>query len=194
MAQPKRVPDLYAELAALPANRVGEIIHGVLHAHPRPTRQHGRATSELGVELGNPFRRGRDGPGGWIFIDEHELHLGEHVVVPDISGWRVERYPAHETTSYSVVAPDWLCEVASPATRRLDRLEKLPIYAQHGVKHCWYVDPLDRTLEVFILNDAGGYTVGPTFVDNAAVTAPPFEVHTFNLDILWDEPGVPPPT
>jgi Uma2 family endonuclease len=194
MAQPKRQHDLYAELAALPANRVGEIIHGVLHAHPRPARQHGRAASELGMELGNPFRRGRGGPGGWVFIDEHELHLGEHVVVPDISGWRVERYPAHETTPFTTIAPDWICEVASPSTQRLDRVQKLPIYAQHGVKHCWYIDPIDRTLEVFILDDAGSYKVGPTFVDDAAVTAPPFEVHTFSLANLWDEPITPPAT
>jgi Uma2 family endonuclease len=191
MAQPKRKQDLYAELAALPANRVGEIIHGVLHAHPRPARAHGRASSELGAELIPPFRRGRGGPGGWIFIDEHELHLGQNVVVPDISAWRVERYPAHETTPYSIVVPDWVCEVASPSTKGLDRFQKLPLYAQHGVKHCWIVDPQERSLEVFILNDAGSYTVGPAFLDDAAVTAPPFEVHTFSLANLWDEPVAP---
>jgi Uma2 family endonuclease len=186
MAQPKPAPrDLYTELVALPANMVGEIVNGVLYGHPRPARPHGRAATELATELANPFRRGRGGPGGWVFIAEHELHLGEDVVVPDISGWKVDRYPVHETTSYSIVAPDWLCEVLSPSTKRLDRLEKLPIYARHAVKHCWFVDPLDKTLEVFILS-GNTYIVGPTFTDGAPVTAPPFEVHTFDLSLLWD--------
>ncbi len=184
------ITDLYAELVALPANMVGEIISGTLYAHPRPARPHGRASSSLTAELFTPFDRGRGGPGGWIFIAEHELHLGAHIVVPDISGWTVARYPAHETTSFSVVPPDWLCEVTSPSTKRIDRFQKLPIYAEYGVKHCWYVDPLEKTLEVFILSDSV-YTLGPAFADNAQVTAPPFEAHTFDLDVLWER-GNPP--
>ena len=187
MAQSKPHPrDLYAELEALPSNMVGEIVLGLLHAHPRPTRQHGRAAAGLTIEIGNPFQFGRGGPGGWVFIPEQELHLGANVVVPDISGWRRERYPTGETTSYSIVPPDWLCEVLSPLTRRLDRLQKLAIYAEHGVRHCWYVDPIEKTLEVFILSD-GAYKIGPTFADNAPVTAPPFDAHNFDLNVLWDE-------
>jgi Uma2 family endonuclease len=179
-----RIKDISEEFDALPANMTGEIISGVLYAHPRPALPHGLAATELTTELGNPFRRGRGGPGGWLFIAEHELHLGEHIVVPDISGWKVERAPNRETTSFSVIPPDWLCEVASPSTRRLDRFQKLPIYAEFGVAHCWYVDPLERTLEVFILSN-GVYILGPAFTDNAAVTAPPFEAHTFDLGVLW---------
>ena len=67
--------DLYAELEALPSNMVGEIIYGALHAHPRPARKHGFASSDLLAELHSPFRRGRNGPGGWIFIAEQELAL-----------------------------------------------------------------------------------------------------------------------
>ena len=186
MAKTKSAPqDLYAELAALPAHMVGEIVFGTLHAHPRPARAHGRAATSLTTELVNPFDRGRGGPGGWVFIAEHELHLGEHIIVPDISGWKTERYPATEQTSFSVVPPDWLCEVTSPSTKRLDRFQKLPVYAQFGVKHCWYVDPIEKALEVFILSN-GAYMVGPSFTDNAAVTAPPFEAHTFDLSLLWE--------
>jgi Uma2 family endonuclease len=166
---------------------VGQIVGGALYANPRPSHEHGAAATELTVELGTPFRRGRGGPGGWRFIAEQELHLGENVVVPDISGWRSERYPLHETTPYFTVAPDWLCEFLSPSTERLDRFQKLPIYAHNGVQHCWYADPIKRTLEVFILSGTN-YIVGPTFADNDPVTAPPFEAHTFNLGVLWETP------
>ena len=187
MAHVKPLPqDLYAELEALPANMVGEIVFGTLHAHPRPARKHGRAATELAGELRSPFRRGRGGPGGWVFIVEQELHLGPHVVVPDISGWTVDRYPLDEATSFSAVPPDWLCEVSSPSTKRLDRFQKLQIYAEHGVKHCWYVDPIEKNLEVFILSD-GAYKIGPTFSDSDPVTASPFEVHTFDLSLLWED-------
>ena len=104
-----------------------------------------------------------------MFIAKHELHLGPHVVVPDISGWKVERYPVNETTTFSVVPPDWLCEVLSPSTKRLDRFQKLLIYAEYGVKHCWYVDPIEKTLEAFILSE-GAYKIGPDFADSDLVS------------------------
>jgi hypothetical protein len=98
LARKPKTPATYADLEALPANMVGEILYGVLHAHPRPAPGHARASSRLGAELDGPFDRGRGGPGGWIILDEPELHLGPHVVVPDIAGWRRERltpFPEH---------------------------------------------------------------------------------------------------
>ena len=47
-----------------------------------------------GVPLLPERERGRGGPGGWWVLDEPELHLGAHVVVPDLAGWRKERLPS----------------------------------------------------------------------------------------------------
>ena len=78
---------------------------------------------------------------------EPELHLGPHVVVPDIAGWRRERLPRLPDTAYIETSPDWVCEVLSPSTARIDRTDKLAIYAEFGVGHAWYVDPIAKTLE-----------------------------------------------
>ena len=142
MLQPKTRPATYADIEALPPHVVGEIVFGVLHAHPRPTPRHSVATVELQSELAFPFGRGRGGPGGWIFMVEPELHLGPHVVVPDIAGWKRERLTPFPTTAFIETPPDWLCEVLSPSTQKLDRTDKLAVYAEFGVGHCWYVDPL----------------------------------------------------
>lgn len=186
MNLPKARPASYADIGALPPHVVGEILFGVLHTHPRPSPRHARASSILGAELTGPFDRGRGGPGGWIILDEPELHLGPHVVVPDIAGWRRARIAKLPDTAYFEIAPDWACEVLSPATQRVDRTDKLAVYAAFGVGHAWYVDPIARTLEVFALT-AGNWLLAATFKDDDAVTAPPFEVHTFALDGLWEE-------
>jgi Uma2 family endonuclease len=183
---PKQRPATYADLEALPPNLVGEIVFGVLHAHPRPAPRHARASSRLGAELDGPFDRGRGGPGGWIIIDEPELHFGEDVVVPDIAGWRREQMPRLPDTAYFEIAPDWLCEVLSPSTVRLDRSQKLALYAAVGVRHCWLVDPIAQTLEAFALTD-GKWLLLRTFAADEDVTAPPFEAHTFPLDVLWPD-------
>ncbi len=184
MLAPKPAPATYADLEALPLNMVGQILYGVLHAHPRPAPRHAQATSSLGYELTGPFNRGRGGPGGWLLLDEPEMHLGPHVVVPDIAGWRRARLPRLPETAYIETPPDWVCEVLSPSTMRIDRTDKLAVYAEFGVAHAWYVDLIAKTLEVLALQ-AGKWLIAATFKDAEPVTAPPFEVHTFALDVLW---------
>lgn len=74
----------------------------------------------------------------------------------------------------------------SPSTAKLDRAEKLPIYARHGVKHAWLVDPDLRTLEVFE-NRAGQWLLLTVLEYAAAVSQPPFDATSFPLDALWAE-------
>lgn len=123
-------------------------------------------------------------PGGCIILVEQELHLGPHVVVPDLAGWKRERLTPFPETAFIEAPPDWLCEVLSPATQAIDRTDKLKVYAAFGVKHCWYIDLIVRTLEVLTFSGAN-WTIAATFKNADPVTAPPFEVHTFQLDALW---------
>jgi hypothetical protein len=80
----KRNPLSTQDLFDLPENVVGEIIDGRLVTHPRPAPRHARAYSSLGFELGGPFDQARNGPGGWWILDEPELHLLQHVLVPTL--------------------------------------------------------------------------------------------------------------
>lgn len=184
MTGPKRRPATYADIEALPADMVGQIVFGVLHAHPRPAPRHALAAGEALGELRDPFGRGRGGPGGWIILPEPELHLGPHVVVPDLAGWRRERLTPFPEAAAISTPPDWVCEVLSPATTRLDRTDKLAVYAEFGVGHAWYIDPSARTLEVFAL-EAGRWVLVATGKDADIVEAPPFAVHRFPLEVLW---------
>jgi Uma2 family endonuclease len=183
-AKTQRTPATYADIEALPPNIVGEIIGGTLFASPRPGSPHAAASSALGEELGPPFKRGRGGPGGWMILDEPELHLGADILVPDIAGWRRERMPEMPHTAAFTIAPDWACEVLSPSTAVIDRGEKLPVYARERVGHVWLVDPVLRMLEVFRL-DGESYRVVATWHDDARVRAEPFEAIELELAILW---------
>ena len=184
MGLPQRKLACYEDLFDLPENVVGEIINGRLNVQPRPAPKHARAYSSLGFELGGPFDRGRQGPGGWWILDEPELHLGYDILVPDLAGWRRERMPTLPETAYFELPPDWVCEILSPSTARIDRVEKLPIYAAQGVKHAWLVDPDLRTLEVFE-NQQGKWLLLTALEHNAAVAQPPFDAVSFDLGALW---------
>jgi Uma2 family endonuclease len=181
----QRLGTLWERLCGLPDHQVGEIVAGELYASPRPAIAHARVASGLGVELGGPFDRGRGGPGGWIILDEPELHLGDDVLVPDLAGWRRERVPAlgQDMVAFEV-APDWICEVLSPSTSSLDRVRKLPAYAREGVGFAWLVEPIQRTLEVFQLR-SGAWQVVATFEGDAKVRAVPFDAIELELAVLW---------
>ena len=165
---------------------VAELVEGALHLHPRPASRHALAGSVLGAELSMPFQRGRGGPGGWWIIDEPELHFGSDVLVPDIAGWRRERMPAFPDVPWTELAPDWVCEVLSPGTRRFDLTDKRRLYAAAGVAHLWLVDPIARTLEAFALQD-GRWVLLAALKDDEAVSLAPFDAISFPLSSLWPD-------
>lgn len=185
----------YADLAAVPPHLVAEIIEETLVTHPRPMPRHTAAMFALGNELGNLYQKGSGGPCGWIFMSGPELHLGPHVLVPDIAGWRRERLSKEPEGIGITIAPDWICEVLSPSTASYDRTSKFRICYEHRVGHLWYVDPQYRTLEVFAWSDAHWVPAG-NFGDYETVCAPPFTAATFALGALWpfDTPPNDPPS
>lgn len=178
--------NLYLKLEALPKNMTGEIINGRLIAMPRPAGIHCQAESALGADILFPYQYGRGGPGGWWIVDEPEVHFIRdiEVVVPDIAGWRKERMPRQPRTHRYEVVPDWVCEIASPSTAKLDRIEKMPLYAKYGVQYLWLVDPLLKTLETYELCN-GRWSNVKNYKDNDAVSAVPFNEITLQLDDLW---------
>ncbi len=183
MADSARKKATYDDLLAVPAPLVAEIIRGTLITMPRPRLRHALASSHLGGELyGFGSRRG--GPGGWVILDEPELHLGEEILVPDLAGWRRARLPRVPDEPFVTLAPDWVCEVLSESTEVIDRSDKVPIYAEQGVAHVWLLDPTIKTLEVFRL-DGKTYRLLHTSKEDQKVRAEPFESMELDLSTLW---------
>jgi Uma2 family endonuclease len=177
-------PATYDDLAKLPETLVAEIVNGELHASPRPAPPHTRASSSLGGLLVGPFDHGRGGPGGWWILLEPELHLADDVLVPDWAGWRRDRLPHLPKSDYFPLAPNWICEVLSPSTSRLDRAQKLAIYAREGVGHAWLVDPDAGTMEVLRLENRR-WTILATHAGAEVVRAEPFTEVGLDLSSLW---------
>ena len=187
----KPQPAAYEDLLRLPEHVVGEIVDGEVVVSPRPAPAHALASSVIGGELTGPFHRGRGGPGGWVILFEPEIHLGQHVLVPDLAGWRRERMPALPGTAWFTLAPDWACEVLSPSTAILDRTRKQEIYREHGVAWLWFVDPAARTIEVLNRTEQAWMVAG-TFGGAGEARVPPFDAVAIDLGALWDI--TPPPT
>ncbi len=166
----------YDDLLALPEGVKAEIIDGSLVTLPSPRPRHANVQGALRRFIGGPFHDddGFGGPGGWwIFIDV-DVALSAHTIVrPDVVGVRRERLPDPDVLPIPIV-PDWICEVLSPSNEPHDRVTKRRLYAQHGVRWYWIVDPATRILEAFELRDGRWVDVGGhDETDTARV--PPFE-------------------
>ncbi len=183
MSTPYKRNASYADLGALPDNLKGEIIDGDLWASPRPLTTHAIAIREVTRQLGPAIAD--KGPGGWVILSDVEVRLGQHLLVPDIVGWRRERMPIVPTVSVVELSPDWVCEVLSPTTAARDRGRKREIYAIGRVAHLWYVDPLHKLIDILTL-DGNSYRMTATVEHDDRGTFPPFESLEVDLAPLWE--------
>jgi Uma2 family endonuclease len=174
----------YDDVLNAPETKVAEIIDGVLYLSPVCELPVNMATASLIGIIGGPFRRARGGPGGWWFLYRPELHFGEDVIVPDIAGWRHSRMPRVPDAAFISLPPDWLCEMLSPTTEKLDRT-KLGIYANERVPHVWLADAGRQTLEVLTLSGSRLVTQA-TYRAQERIRAEPFEAIEIELAFLWD--------
>jgi Uma2 family endonuclease len=155
----------YEDYCALPDDGLRyEVIEGRLVAEPSPRRAHQRAVLRLAALLDAHVRpRGL----GEVFVAPFDVILGlRTVVVPDIVFVSAERSAIVAERGVEG-APDLVIEVLSSGTRRRDRVAKMKAYARSGVRHYWVVDPEDRTLEAFVLGDAGYSRVAAVEGDDA---------------------------
>ena len=116
---------------------------------------------------------------------EPELHLHDDIVVPDLAGWRRSRLPSVPDAPFLTLPPDWVCEILSPSTELLDRVQKPQIYGREGVAYAWLLNPLLRTLEVLRL-EQGRWVVAATHGGGEdPVAIEPFEAVPLELSRIW---------
>jgi len=182
-------PDVIAGYLEAPDTMVAEVIDGELSLMPRPKPRHAHAAVRLSGRLRGFTDPDGDDPGGWVILIEPELHLGPRpdILVPDLAGWRRERFPEgafdEEAPAAITVAPDWVCEVLSESTETKDHGKKRRIYRRERVGHYWIYDPRDGSLEVSRLEN-GRWLEVDVFEGDGAVRAEPFEAVAIPLAAL----------
>lgn len=137
------VKDIYA----LPDGQRAELIEGQMYMMAPPTRIHQHLVMNISAMI-HDYIKAKDGsclvyPAPFaVFLNADDRNYVE----PDISVV-CDREKLNEKGCNG--APDWIIEIASPSTSRLDYGIKLFKYRTAGVREYWIVNPETRTVNVY---------------------------------------------
>ena len=115
-----------------------QLIEGDLYMAPAPNRFHQDISRNLGVILANYLAAH---PIGVLYSAPFDVYLtGTDVFQPDLLIVLNENRRIL-TDAGAEGAPDFVVEILSAKTRKLDLVNKKRIYVRMGVKELWIIDP-----------------------------------------------------
>lgn len=156
-----------------------ELLEGELVMVPSPTTRHQKISANLEDVLRDFVRKQ-----GLGFVHHAPLDVvfsEWDVAQPDI--FFISKKRSEIITEENIRgAPDLVIEILSPATAERDRTYKRTLYARHGVKEYWLVDPDQRTIEVMKLGKKGFESAG---VYTQSLTSAILAGLTINLDEVF---------
>lgn len=141
------IDDIYA----LPDGQRAELIDGKIYDMAPPSPLHQELVLELSATLRNYIRE--KGGNCKVYPAPFAVFLNEddkNYVEPDIS---VICSPEKLTDKGYAGAPDWVIEIVSPSSQRMDYLTKLFKYRTAGVREYWIVNPMTETVQVYSFED-----------------------------------------
>lgn len=147
MPMPQKKTNTIYDIYALPDGKRAELIDGQIYMMAPPVRIHQKLVSELVQKIGG-YIKSKGGscdlypaPFG-VFLCEDESTYIE----PDIS---VICDKSKLTDEGCTGAPDFIIEVVSPSSRKMDYCTKNNLYANAGVREYWIVDPMKQRTTVY---------------------------------------------
>ena len=158
MPLPKEQVYTIDDIYNLPEGTRAELIDGQIYYMAPPSRIHQEISGTLYRKIANYIESKKGSCKVYIapfavFLNENDTNYVE----PDIS---VICDKNKLTDKGCTGAPDWIIEIVSPGSRRMDYFTKLFKYRTAGVREYWIVDPIKNFVIVynFDTSDSEQYT------------------------------------
>ena len=147
----------FADVLTWPDNERAELIDGeAVMMSPPPSSGHQEISGELFAQL-HAYLKGKTCK---VYAAPFAVRLFEQdgdspedvdtMVEPDIT---IVCNPSKLDDRGCKGAPDMVVEILSPSTRRHDRMIKFNLYQRAGVREYWIVDPANKDVQSFVLED-----------------------------------------
>jgi len=184
------VTSLEAAVAArVPSDVRAQVIDSEVIEMATPSAEHGNAQAGIVSCLRRLFHRrvGGELPGGWWIMTEVEIEFEpDQLFIPDVIGWRRSHSANPPTGRPTILRPDWVCEVVSPASANDDLVKKLRVFQRSAVRYYWTVDLSHETLTVLRWTPEG-YLVAMTAGRRDRVRAEPFDAVEIPVAVLFGD-------
>lgn len=159
MPQPQRQICTSEDYWNLPEDKRAELINGQLFMMTPPNRIHQKLVHQLGRTIGNYI----DSKHGTceIYPAPFAVNLTADEktwVEPDIS---VICDKNKLTERGCEGAPDFIIEIVSPTSRRLDYLQKMTLYSESGVREYWITDPEKKRTTIYRFEEDAAPIIAP---------------------------------
>ena len=139
------VDDIYA----LPDGKRAELIDGNLYMIAPPSTRHQLIMNDINIAIYNYIKSKGEKckviPAPFAVIMEN-AEGNINYVEPDIS---IICDPDKLNDKGCNGAPDWIIEIVSPSSRKIDYITKTNLYMAAGVKEYWIVDPMREIVMVY---------------------------------------------
>lgn len=124
------------------------LVDGEVIELPGPTVEHQRLLLKLLLLLQGHISTGE------ILIAPVDVLLDSgNVVQPDLLWIAPDSQTSSVGPKHIAGAPDFIAEILSPGTERIDRKQKYALYEQHGTREYWLVDPAAQYIEVYVRSE-----------------------------------------
>ncbi|MBL7797284.1 MAG: Uma2 family endonuclease [Saprospiraceae bacterium] len=152
-----------------------ELLRGKIRQMAAPSRKH----QGISIRLSKPFINSLWKSPCKVYAAPFDVRLTRFnkaqnkdvttVVQPDLC---VICDPAKLDDRGCIGAPDLIVEILSPGNSRTEMKDKFELYQEAGVLEYWVVSPIERTIQVWKLNEAGIYIGLQPNVEGDLVTTP----------------------
>ena len=171
----------YQDYAALEDDRRYELLDGKLILLDSPNRDHQSVRIHLMFDM---YTFVKENDLGWVYGAPFDvLFTDTDVAQPDIMF--ISREREHILTHANVQgAPDLIVEILSPSSSTRDWRNKRELYASHGVREYWIIDPANRIVSVLLLQD-GVLDIEQTLTEDDTATSTVLDGFSVSLDRIF---------
>ena len=172
----------YEDYRDTPDDERWELLNGELVMPPAPNVEHQMVSANMNDQLRAFVKQNALGT---VLYAPCDVVLSEHnVVQPDLLFISSERMGII-THANVRGAPDLVVEILSPGSVSRDWRDKLDVYAEHGVREYWIVDPGARRAWVMTLSEAGGFEEAGNYGVGDALESVVLEGFTLALEDVF---------
>ena len=175
----------YQDYLDAPGDQRYELIDGELILVASPNMDHQDVSMKLGYRM---YSYVEENGLGWVSHAPLDVLLADNdtvtdVVQPDLLFVSREREQIR-TPANIRGAPDFVVEILSPSSARRDWQYKRNLYARHGVKEYWIVDPSNRIVYVMLLTD-GVLEIESTYTEGDTVASVTLKGFSIDVDEIF---------